>query len=599
MLTAFPKCPPPRRLLALAVSLILFSAPARLKAQTFRVSIAPGLTDAAAGGTQATSGSGQTATSGLDGRLLLLLADNNKSEPRFQINDGATTQLVFGIDVENWKSGEAQLVGVNAFGYPLERLRNVPAGDYYAQVVLHKYETFHLQNGHTVKLPMDRGEGQHWNEAPGNLYSTPVKIHFDPATSNQISLTLDKVIPPIQEPQDSKYVKHIRIQSKLLTAFWGKPMYLGAHILLPEGFDEHPNVKYPLAIFHGHFPADFGGWRTTPPDQNLPYDTSIRFRIANYNKIVQQEAYDFYKQWTGPGFPRVIAIEIEHANPYYDDSYAVNSANLGPYGDAITYELIPEIEKKFRGIGQGWARFTYGGSTGGWEALAVQVFYPDEYNGCYAACPDPIDFHHYTTIDLYNDKNAYYVDSKFRQTPRPGERDYLGHVSTEIRDLNQRELALGTRSRSGDQFDIWEAVFSPAGADGYPQRIYDKYTGAIDSTVAGYWKEHFDLTHIIRRDWSTLGEKLKGKIHIYVGTMDTYYLNDAVYDAEDMLKKLNNPACSCQVDYGDRAEHCWNGDHTQPNYISRLRYHQMYIRKWAEEVKTRAPKGADLKSWRY
>jgi len=599
MLTASQKCPTarlpltrgfsiivPRLLLALAISIIAFFVPVEAKAQSFRVSIAPGLTDA-------------VATAGLDGRLLLLLADNNKSEPRFQINDGATTQLLFGTDVENWKSGEAQLIGVNAFGYPLERLSNVPAGDYYVQVVLHKYETFHLQNGHTVKLPMDRGEGQHWNEAPGNLYSTPVKIHFDPATTNEISLTLDKTIPPIQEPQDNKYIKHIRIQSKLLTAFWGRPMYLGAHILLPEGFDEHPNVKYPLAIYHGHFPADFGGWRTTTPDQNLPYDTSTRFRIANYNKIVQQEAYDFYKQWTGPGFPRVIAIEIEHANPYYDDSYAVNSANLGPYGDAITYELIPEIEKRFRGIGQGWARFTYGGSTGGWEALAVQVFYPDEYNGCYAACPDPIDFHHYTTIDLYNNKNAYFVDSKFRQTPRPGERDYLGHVSTEIKDMNQRELALGTRSRSGDQFDIWEAVFSPAGPDGYPQRIFDKYTGAIDSAVAAYWMEHFDLTHIIQRDWAKLGDKLKGKIHIYVGTMDTYYLNDAVYDAEDVLKKLNNPACSCQVDYGDRAEHCWNGDHTQPNYISRLRYHQMYIRKWAEEVKTRAPKGADLKSWRY
>jgi hypothetical protein len=583
MLTALQKCPPARMLLALSFSMIAFTT---TRAQSFRVSIAPGVSDSA---TQR----------GIDGRLLLLLSDNNKAEPRFQINDGATTQLVFGTDVENWKNGEAQLVGVNAFGYPLERLKDVPAGDYYVQVLLHKYETFHLQNKHTVKLPMDRGEGQHWNLAPGNLYSTPVKIHFDPAASNEITLTLDRSIPPIQEPQDNKYVKHIRIQSKLLTAFWGRPMYLGAHILLPEGFSEHPKVKYPLAIFHGHFPDDFGGWRTTPPDQNLAYDTSTRFRIANYNKIVQQEAFDFYKQWTGPGFPRVIAIEIEHANPYYDDSYAVNSANLGPYGDAITYELIPEIEKKFRGIGQGWARFTYGGSTGGWEALAVQVFYPDEYNGCYAACPDPVDFHHYTTIDIYNNKNAYYVDSKFRQTPRPGERDYLGHVSTEIKDLNQRELALGTRSRSGDQFDIWEAVFSPAGPDGYPQRIFDKYTGAIDSAVANYWKEHFDLTHIIQRDWPTLGEKLKGKIHIYVGTMDTYYLNDAVYDAEDMLKKLNNPACSCQVDYGDRAEHCWNGDHTQPNYISRLRYHQMYIRKWAEEVKTRAPKGADLKSWRY
>jgi hypothetical protein len=578
MPTAFTKCVVPR-LLILFISFLGLGA---ANAQSFRVTVAPGLMGEA-----------------LDGRLLLLMADNNKSEPRFQINDAANTQLVFGIDVEGWKQGESQLVGVSAFGYPLERLRDVPRGDYYVQVLLHKYETFHLQNGHTVKLPMDRGEGQHWNEAPGNLYSTPVKIHFDPGTSGEVSVLIDKAIAPITAPQDNKYVRHIKIQSKLLTAFWGRPMYLGAHILLPEGFDEHPAVKYPLAIFHGHFPADFGGWRTTPPEENLPYDTSTRFRIANYQKIEQKEAYDFYKQWTGPGFPRVIAIEIEHANPYYDDSYAVNSANLGPYGDAITYELIPEIEKQFRGIGQGWARFTYGGSTGGWEALAVQVFYPEEYNGCYAACPDPVDFHHYTTIDLYHDKNAYYVDSKYKQTTRPGYRDYLGHVSAMVKEMNQRELALGTRTRSGDQFDIWEAVFSPAGPDGYPQRIFDKYTGAIDSVVADYWKEHFDLTHIIERDWAKLGDKLKGKIHIYVGTMDSYYLNDAVYDAEDMLKKLNNPGCSCQVDYGDRAEHCWNGDHSRPNYISRLRYHQMYIRKWAEEVKTRAPKGVDLKSWRY
>jgi hypothetical protein len=315
--------------------------------------------------------------------------------------------------------------------------------------------------------------------------------------------------------------------------------------------------------------------------------------------MVQQENYDFYKQWTGAGFPRVLAIEIQHANPYYDDSYAVNSENLGPYGDAITYELVPAIEKQFRGIGQGWARFMYGGSTGGWEVLAAQVFYPDQYNGCYSACPDPIDFHHYMTIDLYNDKNAYYVESDFKKTPRPSHRDYLGHISSLVKDDNHRELALGTRSRSGDQFDIWEAVFSPSDKDGYPKRIFDKYTGAIDTSVAAYWKEHYDLTYIIKRDWASIGNKLKGKIHIYVGDMDSYYLNNAVYSAEDMLKQLSSPTCSCQVDYGDRAEHCWNGDHTQPNYISRLRYHQMYIKKWAEEVKTRAPKGADTKSWRY
>ena len=550
--------------------------------QTFRVTIADDLQQQA-----------------LDGRLLLLLSNNDKSEPRNQINDAAGTQMVFGVDVEGWSPGHSALVDMHAFGYPIERLREVPAGDYYVQVLLHKYETFHRKDGRTVKLPMDRGEGQHWNIAPGNIYSAPVKIHFDPASAGEISLRIDKIIPPIQEPQDTKYIRHIKIQSKLLTEFWGRPMFLGAHILLPEGFDTHPQVKYPLAIFHGHFPDDFGGFRTVAPDQDLKPDTNTRFRISGYNKIVQQEAYDFYKQWTGPGFPRVLAIEIEHANPYYDDSYAVNSEAIGPYGDAITYELIPAIEQQFRGIGQGWARFTYGGSTGGWEALAVQVFYPDQYNGCYAACPDPIDFHHYTTIDIYNDKNAYFVESDYKKTPRPGYRDYLGHVSAMVKDMNQRELALGNRSRSGDQFDIWEAVFSPIDADGYPKRIFDKYTGAIDPAVAAYWRDHFDLTHIIRRDWPTIGEKLKGKIHIYVGDMDSYYLNNAVYMAEDMLKKLQAPACGCQVDYGDRAEHCWNGDHEHPNYISRLRYHQMYIKKWAEEVKMRSPKGVDLRSWRY
>lgn len=551
-------------------------------AQTFRIQISP-----------------QIKESVLDGRLLLLISSNNSKEPRFQISDATNTQMVFGKDIENWQTGTTQLMSEDAFGYPVERISNIPAGDYYVQALMHKYETFKLKTGHTVKLPMDRGEGQHWNEAPGNIYSTPVKIHIDPKASNEISITIDKIIAPIKEPEDTKYIKHIKIQSKLLTEFWGRPMYIGAHVLLPEGFDSHPTAKYPLAVFHGHFPADFGGFRTTPPDPNLKPDTNDRFKITGYNKIQQQEEYDFYKQWIGPGFPRVIAVEIQHANPYYDDSYAVNSANLGPYGDAITYELIPEIEKRFRGIGQGWARFVYGGSTGGWEALAVQVFYPDEYNGSYAACPDPIDFHHYVTMDIYNDKNAYYVKSDFKNLQRPGHRNYLGHVSATVREMNHRELALGTRSRSGDQFDIWEAVFSPMDRDGYPKRIYDKYTGAIDTAVARYWRDNYDLAHIIKRDWPKLGDKLKGKIHIYVGDMDNYYLNNAVYTAEDMLKKLSNPSCNCEVAYGDRAEHCWNGDPTQPNYITRLRYNQMFIKKWAEEVKNRSPKNADLKSWRY
>ena len=536
----------------------------------------------------------------LDGRLLLLLSKNNKTEPRFQVLDGHDTQLVFGLTIDNWPSAKPQSITTgNTFGYPVEALKNIPAGDYYVQVLLHKYETFNRKDGKTVKLPMDRGEGQQWNLAPGNIYSKPVKISINPKSAQTFKVSLDQTIPPIEEPKDTKYIKHIKIQSKLLTEFWGRPMYLGAHILLPEGFEEKKDVKYPLAIFHGHFPGDFDGFRTTPPDENLPNDYNSRFNIYGYEKIVQQEAYDFYKMWTGPDFPRVLAIEIQHACPYYDDSYAVNSENIGPYGDAITYELIPYIEKQFRGIGEGWARFTYGGSTGGWEALAVQVKYPDQYNGCYAACPDPIDFRAFTTVNIYEDKNAYYYESEFKPTLRPGHRNYLGQISASLKDMNMRELALGPKSRGGQQWDIWEAVYSPVGKDGYPEPIWDKKTGVINKKVAEYWKENYDLTYILKRDWPKYGDKWRGKIRIYCGDMDNFYLNNAVYLAEEELKNLNSPAYEGEVDYGDRAEHCWNGDHTQPNYISRLRYHRMFIPKWAEDMKKTTPAGKDLTSWKY
>ncbi|MCU0447158.1 MAG: hypothetical protein MUE85_19860 [Microscillaceae bacterium] len=543
----------------------------------------------------------QKGASPLDGRLMLFLANNNKQEPRFQIKDEPDTQLMFGADVENWQAGqEFVLEDKNTFGYPIQKMANLPAGEYYVQVLLHKYETFKRADGHTVKLPMDRGEGQNFRIAPGNIYSKVLKISYNPQQSQVIKLVLDQENPPIPEPKDTKYIKHIKIQSERLTKFWGRPMYLGAHVLLPEGFDTHPQARYPLMIYHGHFPSDFGGFSENPPDPKMDTTDYIdRFKIYGYKKRVAQEAYDFYKTWTSSDFPRFLIIEIQHANPFYDDSYAVNSANLGPYGDAIMYELLPYIEQKFRGIGQGWARFTYGGSTGGWEALAVQIFYPDEFNGCFAACPDPIDFRAYTSVNIYQDKNAYYYDSPYKKPLRPGKRNYLGEIACSLQDMNHRELAQGSKSRSGDQFDIWEAVYSPVGKDGYPKPIWNKLTGEIDREVANYWRENYDLRHILARDWAKLGPKLRGKIHIYCGDMDNYYLNNAVYLMEDFLKKTNNPPYEGEVDYGDRAEHCWNGDHTQPNYISRLRYNTMYVKKIMQRIEKTAPQGADLKSWRY
>jgi hypothetical protein len=534
----------------------------------------------------------------LDGRLLLVLSTDPSDEPRNQIDDTPRSQIVFGLTVDGWKPGQPALVDASAWGYPIRSLKDVPPGEYTVQAVLNKYETFHRADGKTIKLHMDQGEGQHWNSSPGNLISKPEKITVKPG-GTPIAVSLTEVIPSIPTPVDTTYVRHIRIQSALLTKFWGRPMFLSAVVMVPEGFDEHPNARFPLMIFHDHFVADFGNFRTTPPDPALKPDYSERFHLAGYNRIQQEEGYKFYQQWIAPGFPRYLVAKIQHANPYYDDSYAVNSANVGPYGDAIENELIPAIEKQFRGLGQGWARFMYGGSTGGWEALAVQVFYPDHYNGAFAACPDPIDFHAYTNIDLYNDKNAFYLEGAHKRVVQPAIRDYLGHTIMTTEEFNSYELALGDHGRSGEQFDIWQAVYGPVGEDGYPQPIFDKETGVIDHKVAEYWRKNYDLEAILERDWARLGPELAGKIHIYVGSDDTYFLNDAVYRMEDFLNTTKNPPYGGEVTYGPRAEHCWNGDPTLPNAYSRLHYNTMYLPKILEQIKKTAPAGADLTSWRY
>jgi hypothetical protein len=536
----------------------------------------------------------------LDGRLLVLISVDTAGEPRFHLSDAPGTAQVFGIDVEGWKPGETRTLDAAAFGYPLRSVSDLPRGTYRVQALINRYETFRRGDGHIVKLPPDKGEGQQWARKPGNLYSRPAAVALDAARGQVVRLTLDQEIPPVEDfaKQETKYVKYVKIRSERLSKFWGRDTHLAAWVLLPWGFDDHPDARYPLMVDHGHFPASFSGWRETPPDTNLKPDFSARFNLRGYNRIQQEHAWQFYKDWTGKGFPRALLIEIQHPTPFYDDSYAVNSANNGPYGDAIQYELIPAIERRFRGIGQGWARFTYGGSTGGWEAMAVQMFYPDEYNGAWIACPDPIDFRAYTVVNIYADTNAYYREGPFKRVPRPGQRNYLGHLSTTLEQSNHRELALGTRSRSGDQWDVWESVYSPVGPDGYPKPIWNKLTGVIDRSVAEYWREHYDLSYILRRDWKTLGPKLRGKLRIYVGDMDNYYLNNAVYLVEDFLRSADPPA-DAVVDYGDRDEHCWNGDQTRANAYSRLRYPQM-VMPWAvERMLLTAPPGADLRSWRY
>jgi hypothetical protein len=550
----------------------------------------------------------------LDGRIILLLSRDLTREPRTHVapNEPLASPYLFGVNVDGWAPDRSLLIDDSAFGWPAAQLSNVPPGDYLIQAVLNRYETFHLDDGRVLKLPPDKGEGQQWASKPGNLYSTPIHLHIDPhpggthpggaprvrAQPRRVDLVLDQEMPPIPPRPDTEFVKHVSIRSELLSRFWGRDVFIGAYVLLPKDFDAHPEARFPLMVFHGHFPTGISDFRTTPPDPDLKPEYSERFHLAGYNRIEQQEAYAFYQRWTAADFPRFLVIEIEHANPFFDDSYAVNSANLGPYGDAINHELIPEIERRFRGLGFGWARFTYGGSTGGWEALATQVFYPDMYNGAFAACPDPIDFRAYTIIDLYKDKNAYRLQGEASTVERPAFRNYLGEVFATQRDENYMELVQGDRSRSGGQYDIWQAVFSPVGKDGYPQPIFDKRTGDIDPNVAAYWREHFDLSYVIARDWARLAPKLQGKIHLYVGNGDNYYLTDSVYFAQERLESLT-PPYGGTVAYGDRAEHCWNGDPTLPNAYSRLHYNTQYLPQILQRMAATAPAGADLSSWRY
>ncbi len=539
---------------------------------------------------------GATTPGAIDGRLLVLLSKDASAEPRMQIDDTPRSQMVFGVTLDGAKPGSVVTVSDDAFGYPIRHLSEVPAGSYTVQVVLNLYETFHRADGHTLKLAPDRGEGQHWNLAPGNPLSTPKQATI--GAGAVIDVSLDRTIPPLAPPADTQYIRRLRIQSALLTKFWGRPVYLAATVLVPEGFDRHPEARFPVTVFEDHFNDGFSEFRTTPPDANLKPDYSERFHLAGYNRIQQQEAYAFYRKWIAKDFPRFLVVKIQHANPYYDDSYAVDSANLGPYGEAIETELMPAVEKQFRAIGAGWARFLYGGSTGGWESLAAQIFYPDHYNGAFVACPDPVDFHAYTNIDLYGQPNAFYLQGANKQVEQPSMRDYLGHTTITQRGVNQYELALGDHGRSGEQYDIWQAVYGPVGADGYPQPIFDKETGAIDPRVAAYWHEHYDLDAILQRDWAKLQPKLRGKLHLYVGADDTYMLNDAVYLMEDFLNSAQPPA-EAEVKYGPRAEHCWNGDPTLPNAYSRLHYETMYLPMILKRMEETAPAGADLKSWRY
>jgi hypothetical protein len=500
-------------------------------------------------------------TEPLTGRAYVALArESGRRGPISQA--GETGVPLFAVNVEGLAAGEVAVIDGEVFGYPVESIDELPPGEYVAQPFFNVYTRFDRADGHTVWLPMDHWEGQQWRRKPGNLRGAPVTVQIDPAAGGVVRLVCDEALPEIPFPEDTEYVKRFRIKSEILSAWWGHDMYIGATVLLPAGYDEHPEARYPVNYSQGHFstraPGGFESGRGA-----------------------------FRDWWLGPDAPRFLAVTFQHPTPYYDDSYAVNSENNGPYGDALLQELVPEVERRFRAIGEGWSRLLSGGSTGGWEALALQIFHPDDFGGCWASCPDSVDFRYHQIVNVYEDENAYFLDHGWTRTERPCLRGTDGEVRFTMSQENLYELVVGDRSRSGGQWDIWEATYSPVGPDGYPMPIWDKRTGAIDHGVASYWREHYDLRHILETRWSELGPKLVGKLHVYVGDMDGYYLNNAVGLLETFLESTTDPHYDGEVAYERHAPHCWGPG-------GRELYEKM-----AAHLDERAPEGADLSSWRY
>lgn len=507
-----------------------------------------------------------------NGRVYVFVSRHGHPQPRFQVDvtDGAP---VWGKDVSGMRPGQPVTIGdgPGVYGYPLVSLSDLPAGAYDVQPFLNVYTTFHRSDGSLVRLHMPCGDGGFFPDSPGNLYGDVQRLTLGPGTG-VVDLPLTHRIRPSDpvppggtcqqgNPADSAHVKHVKIKSDLLSTFWGRPMYIGADVLLPEGYHSHGSARYPVIYDQTHY----------------PFDNPFGFHENLDN--------DFSKWWVSFAAPRMIAVTIRHENPFFDDSYAVNSANLGPYGDAITRELMPYIDAHFRTVPERWARALTGGSTGGWEALAQQVFYPDLYAGVWALCPDPVDFRFHQLVNVYRDPNAYVTPHEWLDVARPSARETTGETLWTMEQENHWEAALGTRGRSQlGQWDIWQAVYGPQGADGYPAPIWDKLTGKIDHGVASRWRP-MDIRIQLARLWAALGPKLAGRIHVFVGDADTFFLNDAVHLLQRSLESETNPPAAAEFRYGRNKPHCWSPYTTQ-----------QLVQVIANAIQQGAPAGADT-SW--
>jgi S-formylglutathione hydrolase FrmB len=377
-----------------------------------------------------------------------------------------------------------------------------------------------LEPGHyAIQAVLDRDHSYNYtSRGPGDLLSGVVEMDLPNDTSQPLTLATvvpesDPLEPLFNVPAAMREVyaaakadiHAIDFVSPALSTFWGRPITIHGWVVTPPDYSTNAGRRYPTA----YYTQGFGGSLRSLHDVG----------VARWNEMKAGKA------------PSMIWVAIDQSNPGGTSEF-VNSVNNGPWGQALTAELIPDLERHYRMDAKPSGRFVTGHSSGGWAALWLQVSYPKLFGGAWPTSPDPSDFHDFLGIDLYAPGANVY--RKPDGSPRPLAQAN-GQMLVSIEDYTRREVVLGAY---GGQIASFEWVFSPRGADGLPVPMFDRTTGAVDASVMSYWRDHYDVAERLRRHWPELRRDLDGKIHLTVGSADTFYLDGSAHRLEAAMKEL-------------------------------------------------------------
>lgn len=435
------------------------------------------------------------------GRLLLFIEpispDGKPSDSVDMQMMALTSVYIAAKEVQSLTPGASVDIDADDIVFPAP-FSQAPSGKYRIQAVLDVHHSYNYDG-----------------RSAGDIVSVPATIAIPYSDTSVQSLTLTQILskppdPLDQNPEVNSAIKPIDLVSPSLTKFCGREIHMRGWVLLPPGYASHPGDRYPTVYFtHG-----FGG--------------TLSALRARYGPIL----YERMKQGK---MPSMIWVLLDESSPTGTHEFA-DGVNNGPWGTALTTELIPFLESAYRMDARTSGRFLQGHSSGGWATLWLQTRYPKIFGGTWSTSPDPSDFHFFSTIDLYAPHANFY--RTLGGTPHPMLRDH-GEPHATMQQLAQVEQVLGDY---GGQLASFEWVFSPRGPDGRPVPLFNRTTGEIDPKVANYWREHFDIVERLKTNWNTIGPDLKGKIHVFVGTDDTFYLDGAAHSLQSTLDQLGGEA---------------------------------------------------------